>query len=315
MNDGDQAAILKFNGELGVSIVQPFIAIDHGVNSAALEAAVMEDYPGSGTTYLRCPRNLPLNILSTPPNPLPAGPKAIILVSDAAENSSVATELEVITHANDNSIPIFTIGVGSFNGPNRIERLTNLAELTGGVFLPAPNDAEIAEAYETISQLLNNEYLLTIASGITDCAEHTLEIAVVGQATPASATFTRRDCDVMPDPFSFTSQTGLNTDIQATSNTITITGIDIDVEIDAANGRYSVGCNGTFTSDPGTISNGQTVCVRHTTSTAFSATSVTTLTVGDASATFTTTTRSEPSSRRRRRRRRARLSCSSACCC
>lgn len=295
MNDGDHAAILKFNGELGASIVQPFLAIDHGANSAALEAVVMEEYPG-GLTNMYDALILAIEHFVTPPSPLPAGPKAIILVTDAAENSSEATESEVIALANDNSIPIFTIGVGAFDGPNRIERLTNLAEQTGGDFLPAPTNQDIADAYATISQLLNNEYLLTIASGITDCAVHTLEVAVAGQAAPASATFTRRACDVLPDPFSFASQTGLNTGRPATSNTITITGIETDAVINSSNGQYSVGCNGTFTGSPGTISNGQTVCVRHTTSTQYSASTVTTVSVGDGSATFTSTTRAEPSS-------------------
>jgi hypothetical protein len=144
--------------------------------------------------------------------------------------------------------------------------------------------------------LLNNEYLLTIASGITDCAVHTLEVAVAGEAAPASATFTRRACDVTPDPFSFTSQTGLNTGRPATSNTVTITGIETAAVINSSNGQYSVGCNGTFTGSPGTISNGQTVCVRHTTSTQYSATTVTTVSVGAGSTTFTSTTRAEPSS-------------------
>lgn len=173
--------------------------------------------------------------------------------------------------------------------------MTDLAEQTGGDFLPAPTDEDIAEGYATLFRLLNNEYLLTIATNITDCAAHTLEVAVAGQATTASATFTRRDCDVMPDPFSFTSQRDLKTGSNAISNTVTITGIDTDVSIDSSSGAYSIGCNGTFTNSPGTITNGQTVCVRHTTSTEFSGTKVTTLKVGGASATFTTTTRSESS--------------------
>jgi hypothetical protein len=107
----------------------------------------------------------------------------------------------------------------------------------------------------------------------------------------------------MPDPFSFTSQNGLKTGSTARSNTVTITGIETDVEIDSSNGAYSLGCNGTFTNSPGTISNGQTVCVRHTTSSEFSATKVTTLKVGGASATFTTTTRFQILGRRRSDRR------------
>jgi VWFA-related protein len=294
MNDGDFAAIVKFNGELGASIVQPFVAIDHGTNSAALAAVVMEDYPGSGTNIYDA-LQLSLEHFITPPNPLPPGPKAVILVSDGLETTSVATQSSVISLANDNSIPIFTIGVGDFSEPRPLERLTVLAEQTGGTFLPAPTDEEIAESYATLSQLLNNEYLLTIASGITDCAEHTLEITMAGQAAPTSAIFTRRDCDVLPDPFSFASQTGLRTDRQATSNTISITGIETAARIDSSNGRYSIGCNDVFTNTPGTISNGQFVCVRNTTSTEFSTSTVTTLTVGDGSATFTSTTR-EPSS-------------------
>src|SRR6185295_18211537 len=47
---------------------------------------------------------------------------------------------------------------------------------------------------------------------------------------------------------------------------------------------------GNFTTDPGTISDGQTVCVRHSASSANSTTVNTTLTVGGVSDTFTTTT-------------------------
>jgi uncharacterized protein (TIGR03382 family) len=100
---------------------------------------------------------------------------------------------------------------------------------------------------------------------------------------------------VTPDPFSFSSQTGVNTGRQLTSNTITVTGVEIDVVINSTNGRYSIGCNDNFTSSPGTISNGQTVCVRHATSDEYATTTMTTLKVGNVTATFASTTRSEPS--------------------
>ena len=41
----------------------------------------------------------------------------------------------------------------------------------------------------------------------------------------------------MPDPFSFTSQSGLKTGSMATSNTVTITGIETDVVIEAQAAR------------------------------------------------------------------------------
>ncbi|RPH64128.1 MAG: VWA domain-containing protein, partial [Acidobacteria bacterium] len=161
MNDGDRVAILKFNGTLGASVVQEFVAIDHGVNSAALTAALMEEYDGDGSNIYDA-LQLGIEHFVAPPNPLPPGPKALILVSDGGENASVATQSGVISLANDNSLPIFTIGVANFTAPNRLRLLTNLAEQTGADFLPAPSQGDIAEGYATLFKLLDNEYLLTI---------------------------------------------------------------------------------------------------------------------------------------------------------
>ncbi len=70
---------------------------------------------------------------------------------------------------------------------------------TGGAFFPAPDAGDIENAYVTVGDLLNNEYLITVANGITDCAEHEMEVTVLAQT--ATATFTRRTCDTEPDPF------------------------------------------------------------------------------------------------------------------
>jgi hypothetical protein len=55
-------------------------------------------------------------------------------------------------------------------------------------------------------------------------------------------------------------------------------------------GEYSIGCTATFTSAPGTITNGQTICVRHTASGMAGGAMTTTLTVGGVSVTFSSTT-------------------------
>jgi hypothetical protein len=120
---------------------------------------------------------------------------------------------------------------------------------------------------------------------------HTLVVAVANQATPASAQFTRRDCDTEPSPFTFTNQIGVAISSGVTSNTVTITGLEVPADISTQIGTYSIGCNGTFTGTSGTISNGQTVCVRHTSSAAASTANTTTLTIGGVSGAFTSTTR------------------------
>jgi VWFA-related protein len=198
MKPGDFAAIIKFNrsNPLKASVVCPFTQIDGAAGTIALINAVTTDYPGNGTNLLDAIK-VAIGQFTDHPALLPAGPKAVIVVTDGGENSSVTPEATVIINANAASIPIFTVGVGTILLPDLMDRL---AAETGGEFLPAPNDPAIAAAYVTISELLNNEYLLTIQSSISDCGEHTLEVSVTGQTTPASAAFVRCSPPAPPPP-------------------------------------------------------------------------------------------------------------------
>ena len=290
MSVGDYAAIIKFSTNGGSSVVQPFIQIDAGgIAVSILTSAVMTPYPG-GKTPLLDGINLAVDQFDLA-GVLPPGPKAVIAITDGVENNSTATETIVLDNATGSSIPVFTIGVGMVT-PGGLNLLTHLATQTGGDYLPAPNNAEIAAAYGTISTLLNNEYLLTFPSAIGDCASHTLLVTVSGQATAALF----RRCDGTPDPFSFTDQTGVTPSAVIISNAVTISGIEGPTEISVTGGEYSNGCTATFTASAGMIDNNQTVCVRHTASPQFSANRQTTLTVGDELDTFKSTTSAAPPS-------------------
>lgn len=296
MNDGDFAAIIKFNLDSGVALVQEFTEIDHATGTAALLAAVALNHPGAGSPLLEA-INLATNHFIATASTLPPGPKSIIAITDGGENNSSVTQSTVVANANDNGIPVFTIGVGDVTGVGGLALLINLANQTGGNYIPAPNDAAIADAYATISHLLSDDYLLTIpAAAVADCAQHTLAVSVTGQAPPpASVTFGR--CDTTPDPFSFTSRTAIEPNTAVTSNTVTITGITGPAEISVTGGEYSISCgSATFRSSNSMVNSGDTVCVRHTTSSAFSTDTVTTLTIGGVSGTFTSTTRAQSNS-------------------
>lgn len=91
-------------------------------------------------------------------------------------------------------------------------------------------------------------------------------------------------CDTTPDAFSFDEQTGVTPGSMVTSNSVTISGLNAPAAISVSGGTYSIGCNGTFIADAKTISNGQSVCVRHTTSSDSATTTV--LTIGGVSGTF-----------------------------
>lgn len=94
-----------------------------------------------------------------------------------------------------------------------------------------------------------------------------------------------------PDPFTFVAQTNAALSTVLTSNSITVSGINVAAPVSIANGEYSLGCaaNG-FTSKAGSVNNGQTVCVRHTSASAPATKTDTTLTIGGVAGVFSSTT-------------------------
>ena len=98
--------------------------------------------------------------------------------------------------------------------------------------------------------------------------------------------------DSVPDAISFPAYIGAVTSTLIQSSAITVSGINTAASISVANGEYSIGCNGTFTQATGTISSGQSVCVRQTSSSSPQTSTLTTLTVGGLTGVFTVTTQS-----------------------
>ena len=141
----------------------------------------------------------------------------------------------------------------------------------------------------------------TIANDETVCVRHTAgsfgettttTLTVGGVADAFSSTV--RAADTTPDAFSFVDQDGVAIGTTIKSDSVTIGGIEQAVPISISGGAYSIGCSGTFTSTAGSITSGQTVCVRHTAAGSHGTATDTTLTVGGISDTFTSTTAAAP---------------------
>jgi len=96
--------------------------------------------------------------------------------------------------------------------------------------------------------------------------------------------------DFVPDAFAFSARTNVAIGSTQTSDTVTITGITGAAAVTVVNGSFSIGCSGTFTSDPRTIRPGETVCVQHTAAATARTAVSTTLTIGGIAATFSSTT-------------------------
>lgn len=100
--------------------------------------------------------------------------------------------------------------------------------------------------------------------------------------------------DTTPDQFTFTDQSGAALSSTITSAAITVTGIDAAATITVAGGTYDINGSGSFVSTSGTVSNGDTVRARHTSSASYSTATNTVVTIGGVSDTFTSITIPDP---------------------
>jgi len=200
MSVGDYAAIVKFNSITGASIVQSFLRIDGANNTGILVNAAMSSYPApdQAPTNLYDAINVALDHFVSPPAgvTLPPGPRAVIAISDGKDNASINTLEFVIDKASSLGIPLFTIAAGT-PGTSGSNVMNSLAARTGGSYISAPSSAAVEGAYATISSQLDNGYLLSFVSSITDCNPHTLSVTVAGHGT-VETRFTR--CDATTGP-------------------------------------------------------------------------------------------------------------------
>jgi hypothetical protein len=99
-----------------------------------------------------------------------------------------------------------------------------------------------------------------------------------------------RAADTTPNAFAFTDQSGVAQSTVIVSDVVTVGGIEAAANVTITGGEYEINGSGTWVTGAGTINNGQTIRVRHTSSASLSASVNTTLTIGGVSDTFTSTT-------------------------
>lgn len=134
----------------------------------------------------------------------------------------------------------------------------------------------------------------TVSNGVTYSYRVLAYNSAGNSAASNVATITAIQADSTPDAFTFTTRTGVTREAVQVSNAITVGGISVRADVSVTGGEYSIGCTSTFTSTAASVGNGDTVCVRHTSSASYQATVATTLTIGGVSGTFSTTTAEAP---------------------
>jgi hypothetical protein len=100
----------------------------------------------------------------------------------------------------------------------------------------------------------------------------------------------------VPAPFSIAPQTGVAPASPVVSAPVMPTGFRVPTTVSASGGDYSIGCTGTYTAAAGTLSPGQSVCVRQQSSALNNVATTAVLTVGGRSAGFVARTVPGPGS-------------------
>ena len=157
--------------------------------------------------------------------------------------------------------------------------------ITGGTY------AINSGAYTSASGTVNNGDTVTVQ--LTSSASYstmTSATLTIGGVSGAFRVTTLND--TTPDAFTFTAQTGVPLSTVITSNTITVSGIDAATTISIVGGTYSIN-GGSYTSTSGTVSNGNTVTLKQTSSASYSTETDAMLTIGGVSGAFRVTTISD----------------------
>jgi VWFA-related protein len=149
LKPSDRASVISFNQS--VSIDQPFTSDKNALKNA------INSLSAGGMTAIYDAAYTALSLLSSELNPR----KAIILLTDGADNSSSFTPDSVIKYANFLGIPIHTIGLGLTPGSNEENALKNLSKSTGGRYFYSPTSSQLIDLYNLISQQIQAQYLIT----------------------------------------------------------------------------------------------------------------------------------------------------------
>jgi len=148
--------------------------------------------------------------------------------------------------------------------------------IDGGSFTSAPGQIEEGQTL-VVRTTASTDFGQTVSVTLTVGTESTdINIVTEGQ-------------DTTPDTFTFAAVTDLALASDTVSASATISGINDDAPVTIAGGAYSID-SGNYTSEPGSITSGQSITVRLTASTEFATPTTATLTVGGVDAVFSVTT-------------------------
>ena len=209
-------------------------------------------------------------------------------VSDIFTSITVAvaadTTPDAFTFTDQTNVALNTTTTSNTITVSGINAATSIS-ITGGTYSISGG------AYTSSSGTVTNGQTVSVrhTSSASNSTSTNTTLTIGGVSDVFTSTTVAVAVDTTPNAFTFTDQTNVALNTVITSNTITVSGINAASAISITSGTYSIS-GGAYTSTAGTVTNGQTVTVRHTSSASNSTSTNTTLTIGGVSDVFTSTT-------------------------
>jgi VWFA-related protein len=152
----DEAAVIKFDSE--VDVKQGFTQ-DRDDLLLAIDSPYSLDRIGGTIFYTAVYESVTMVSARLAVNPSYNG--AVIMVSDGLDGGSTETLQQVIEDALLEGVIVHTLGFGDDLQPGIMKEL---ADETGGLYLPTPTGPDLEDAYLTISNILANQYEITFTT-------------------------------------------------------------------------------------------------------------------------------------------------------
>lgn len=185
---GDQGALVSFSGCNQTETVLPL-------------TDVAADTDGDGATdFAEAVQSLVVKDLTAVFDGIAEGidsigdasfPKGVIAFSDGNTNSDCVFSInELIAKAQNEGVPVYTVGLEIEANSDMALRLQQIADETGGYYTPAPTAADMAEIYQDIAGVIRSQYRICYTSHNPVQDGTTRTVAVTTDSRIGTGTYT-----------------------------------------------------------------------------------------------------------------------------
>jgi VWFA-related protein len=153
----DEAEIIRFAKIIEPVVPDPEFTSVKGDLIAAIQAAIpIDDDFRDGTAMYDAVEQAVADTAAQGPDRR----RAVVVIADGRDNSSDTDLNQLIDQALISGVPVFTIGLGDVNAEN----MQQLADETGGQYYYAPNESDLNDIYNQISEIISSQYTLAYDS-------------------------------------------------------------------------------------------------------------------------------------------------------